>query len=166
MIKEIITQAATGQHTVAKQFYGYGNWAQVSVRLNPNENVEEYNIFFELANDGFITNLDAESLSPFRKAVLEGVRYALSRGILSGNPVVHLDVTITKINGLPGETTPESVKYATCQAIWNALLNASPELLETTSGRKKSLFSFESVSAPKVEVYFDTGKKLWVYDYQ
>ena len=163
MIKEIITREATGQYTVAKQFHGYGNWARVVVKINPNENVADYNIFFNLAKDGYITNFSTERLSDFKKHLLTGVKYALSNGILAGLPVVQLDVTIIRIDGLPGETTPESVKYATCQAIWKAMYNAKPELIDTDSGSCKPLSFFEQLGPPEIDVFFDEERKVWVY---
>ena len=162
-IKEIITREAIGQYTVAKQFHGYGNWARVVVKISPNENVADYNIYFSLSKDGYITSISSERLSDFKKSLLTGVKRALSTGILAGLPVVQLDVTIIRIDGLPGETTPEAVKYATCQAIWKAMDNAKPELIDTDSGRRKSLSEFEPLGPPELDVFFDEERKLWVY---
>ncbi|MBC8228571.1 hypothetical protein H8E77_03365 [bacterium] len=173
MIKEIITKEAIGQYTVAKQFHGYGNWARVVVKISPNENVADYNIYFNLSKDGYITNISSERLSDFKKAILTSVKYDLSNGILAGLPVVQLDVTIVRIDGLPGETTPESVKYAksngrlrltaTCQAIWEAMYNAKPELIDTDSGRRKPLSEFELLGPPEINVFFDEERKSWIY---
>jgi len=129
-----------------------------------NENVEDYNIFFDLAKDGYITNFSTERLSDFKKSLLTGVKYALSNGILAGLSVVQLDVTIIRIDGLPGETTPGAVKYATCQAIWKAMYNSKPELIDTDSGRRKPLLEFEPIGPPEIDVFL-TKKKLWVYGF-
>ena len=163
MIKEIITKEAIGQYTVAKQFHGYGNWASVVVKISPNENVADYNIYFNLSKDRYIISISSERLSDFKEAILTGVKYALSNGILAGLPVVQLDVTIVRIDGLPGETTPESVKYATCQAIWEAMYNAKPELIDTDSGRRRPLSAFEPLGPPEIDVFFDEERKSWIY---
>ncbi len=120
--KETLTRPAEGEMRYAKQTGGRGQFAEVKIRLFPGEPGTGY-IFENEVKGGSIPR-------EFIKPVDEGIKEALTRGILAGYPID--DVRIELYDGKHHEVDSSEMafKIAGSMAFQDAAKKAKPVLLE------------------------------------
>src|SRR5512145_902792 len=120
--KETLTRAADGEMRYAKQTGGRGQFAEVKIRLFPGEPGTGY-IFENEIKGGTIPK-------EYIKPVDEGIKEALTRGVLAGYPVD--DVRIELYDGKHHEVDSSEMafKIAGSMAFQDAAKKAKPVLLE------------------------------------
>jgi elongation factor G len=120
--KETLTRPANGEMRYAKQTGGKGQFAEVKIRLFPGEPGTGY-IFENEISGGSIPR-------EFIKPVDEGIKEALTRGILAGYPID--DVRIELYDGKHHEVDSSEMafKIAGSMAFQDAAKKAKPVLLE------------------------------------
>jgi elongation factor G len=120
--KETLTRAADGEMRYAKQTGGRGQFAEVKIRLFPGEPGTGY-IFENEIKGGTIPK-------EYIKPVDEGIKEALTRGVLAGYPID--DVRIELYDGKHHEVDSSEMafKIAGSMAFQDAAKKAKPVLLE------------------------------------
>jgi elongation factor G len=120
--KETLTRPAEGEMRYAKQTGGRGQFAEVKIRLFPGEPGTGY-IFENEISGGSIPR-------EFIKPVDEGIKEALTRGVLAGYPID--DVRIELYDGKHHEVDSSEMafKIAGSMAFQDAAKKAKPVLLE------------------------------------
>ena len=120
--KETLTRPADGEMRYSKQTGGRGQFAEVKIRLFPGEPGTGY-IFENEVKGGSIPR-------EFIKPVDEGIKEALTRGILAGYPID--DVRIELYDGKHHEVDSSEMafKIAGSMAFQDAAKKAKPVLLE------------------------------------
>ncbi len=120
--KETLTRPADGEMRYAKQTGGRGQFAEVKIRLFPGEPGSGY-IFENEISGGSIPR-------EFIKPVDEGIKEALTRGVLAGYPID--DVRIQLYDGKHHEVDSSEMafKIAGSMAFQDAAKKARPVLLE------------------------------------
>ena len=120
--KETLTRPADGEMRYAKQTGGRGQFAEVKIRLFPGEPGTGY-IFENEITGGSIPK-------EYIKPVDEGIKEALTRGVLAGYPID--DVRIVLYDGKHHEVDSSEMafKIAGSMAFQDAAKKAKPVLLE------------------------------------
>jgi elongation factor G len=120
--KETLTRPADGEMRYAKQTGGRGQFAEVKIRLYPGEPGTGY-VFENQITGGAIPK-------EFIKPVDEGIKEALTRGVLAGYPID--DVRIELYDGKHHEVDSSEMafKIAGSMAFQDAAKKAKPVLLE------------------------------------
>jgi elongation factor G len=120
--KETLTRPADGEMRYAKQTGGRGQFAEVKIRLFPGEPGTGY-VFENEISGGAIPK-------EFIKPVDEGIKEALTRGVLAGYPID--DVRIELYDGKHHEVDSSEMafKIAGSMAFQDAAKKAKPVLLE------------------------------------
>jgi elongation factor G len=120
--KETLTRPADGEEKYAKQTGGRGQYGHVKIHLFPGEPGSGY-VFENEISGGAIPR-------EYIKPVEEGIREALTRGVLAGYPVD--DVRIVLYDGTYHEVDSSEMafKIAGSIAFQNAAKKAKPVLLE------------------------------------
>jgi elongation factor G len=120
--KETLTRPADGEMRYAKQTGGRGQFAEVNIRLFPGEPGTGY-IFENEIKGGTIPK-------EYIKPVDEGIKEALTRGVLAGFPID--DVRIELYDGKHHEVDSSEMafKIAGSMAFQDAAKKAKPVLLE------------------------------------
>jgi elongation factor G len=120
--KETLTRPADGEMRYAKQTGGRGQFAEVKIRLFPGEPGTGY-IFENEISGGAIPR-------EYIKPVDEGIKEALTRGVLAGYPID--DVRIQLYDGKHHEVDSSEMafKIAGSMAFQDAAKKAKPVLLE------------------------------------
>ncbi len=120
--KETLTRAADGEMRYAKQTGGRGQFAEVKIRLYPGEPGTGY-VFENEISGGSIPK-------EYIKPVDEGIKEALTRGVLAGYPID--DVRIELYDGKHHEVDSSEMafKIAGSMAFQDAAKKAKPVLLE------------------------------------
>jgi elongation factor G len=120
--KETLTRPADGEMRYSKQTGGRGQFAEVKIRLFPGEPGTGY-IFENEIKGGSIPR-------EFIKPVDEGIKEALTRGVLAGYPID--DVRIELYDGKHHEVDSSEMafKIAGSMAFQDAAKKAKPVLLE------------------------------------
>jgi len=120
--KETLTRPAEGEMRYAKQTGGRGQFAEVKIRLFPGEPGTGY-VFENEITGGAIPK-------EFIKPVDEGIKEALTRGVLAGYPID--DVRIELYDGKHHEVDSSEMafKIAGSMAFQDAAKKAKPVLLE------------------------------------
>jgi elongation factor G len=120
--KETLTRPAQGEMRYAKQTGGRGQFAEVKIRLFPGEPGTGY-VFENETSGGSIPR-------EFIKPVDEGIKEALTRGVLAGYPID--DVRIELYDGKHHEVDSSEMafKIAGSMAFQDAAKKARPVLLE------------------------------------
>jgi elongation factor G len=120
--KETLTRASEGEMRYAKQTGGRGQFAEVKIRLFPGEPGTGY-VFENDITGGAIPR-------EFIKPVDEGIKEALTRGVLAGYPID--DVKIELYDGKHHEVDSSEMafKIAGSMAFQDAAKKAKPVLLE------------------------------------
>jgi elongation factor G len=120
--REAITKAAQHQETFVQEALGRGQFAQVGLRLDPEE--PGRGILFENA-------LAAGTLpKEFIAAVERGVRAALGRGPLASYPVIDAKATLATAALHPVDSNEVAFQIAASQATAAALREAGPVIVE------------------------------------
>jgi elongation factor G len=120
--KETLTRPADGEMRYAKQTGGRGQFAEVKIRLYPGEPGSGY-VFENEITGGSIPK-------EYIKPVDEGIKEALTRGVLAGYPID--DVRIELYDGKHHEVDSSEMafKIAGSMAFQDAAKKAKPVLLE------------------------------------
>ncbi len=119
---ETISSDADAQHRHKKQTGGRGQFADVHLRIRPKERGEGFT-FVDAVKGGVIP-------SQFIPAVEKGVREQLEKGVISGNPVVDVEVEVFFGSSHAVDSSEQAFKTASASAFRKAFLTARPVLLE------------------------------------
>ncbi|MHC4503641.1 MAG: elongation factor G, partial [Planctomycetota bacterium] len=119
---ETITGTADVRYRHKKQTGGAGQFAEVSIKVTPNERGAGY----EFIDDIFGGSID----QPFRPSVDKGIRAKMADGIFAGFPVVDLKVSLYDGKTHPVDSKDIAFQIAGREAIKEAMMKAKPVLLE------------------------------------
>jgi elongation factor G len=123
--RETILGKADAEYTHKKQTGGHGQYAKVSLEVNPIPRGEKYKftnaIFGGAVSRGYIPGVE--------KGVLE----AMEAGILAGYPVVDVEARIVDGKEHPVDSSELAFKLAAREAFRECMRNAKPVLLEPVS---------------------------------
>jgi elongation factor G len=119
---ETITGTAEAHHRHKKQTGGRGQFADVNLRVRPRNRGEGFN-FVDAIKGGVIPN-------QYIPAVEKGVREQLQKGVISGNPVVDVEVEVFFGGYHPVDSSEQAFKTASANAFKKAFLECRPVLLE------------------------------------
>ena len=120
--KETITLPASAEHTHKKQTGGHGQYAKVTLALEPLPRGSG----FEFVNK-IVGGVVPRQYVP---AVENGVQEALNEGILAHNPVIDLRVRLVDGKDHPVDSSEMAFKLAGSQALKAGAQKARPVLLE------------------------------------
>jgi elongation factor G len=119
---ETITGDAEAHHRHKKQTGGRGQFADVQLRVRPRTRGDGFN-FVDAIKGGVIPN-------QYIPAVEKGVREQLEKGVISGNPVVDVEVEVFYGGYHAVDSSEQAFKTASASAFRKAFLAARPVLLE------------------------------------
>ena len=119
---ETITGEAEAHHRHKKQTGGRGQFADVQLRVRPRARGEGFN-FVDAVKGGVIPN-------QFIPAVEKGVREQMEKGVISGNPVVDVEVEVFFGSHHAVDSSEQAFKTAAAAAFRKAFEAARPALLE------------------------------------
>ncbi|HEX3429589.1 MAG TPA: hypothetical protein VHT03_01780 [Rhizomicrobium sp.] len=120
---ETITCSAEATYTHKKVFDGGGEFAKVTLRLEPLPSGGG----FEFVNAALPLAIPIE----FIEGVEEGIKRAAETGIVSGGPVIDLRVTLLDGAYHEMDSNPRTFGLAAKEAFWSAMRNAGPRVLST-----------------------------------
>jgi elongation factor G len=120
--KETVRQAAEAEGRYVRQTGGRGQYGHVKIRLEPGEPGSGF-VFESVVVGGAVPR-------DYVPAVQEGIREALSMGILAGYPVVDVHVTLLDGSHHPVDSSEMAFKIAGSMAFKEAASRARPSLLE------------------------------------
>jgi elongation factor G len=119
---ETISGDAEAHHRHKKQTGGRGQFADVQLRVRPRVRGEGFN-FVDAVKGGVIPG-------QYIPAVEKGVREQLEKGIVSGNPVIDVEVEVFFGGYHPVDSSEQAFKTASASAFRKAFTAARPILLE------------------------------------
>ncbi len=119
---ETITGTAEAHYRHKKQTGGRGQFADVQIRIRPRARGEGFN-FVDAIKGGVVPN-------QFIPAVEKGVREQLEKGVISGNPVVDVEVELFFGGFHAVDSSEQAFKTAAANAFRKAFAEARPALLE------------------------------------
>jgi elongation factor G len=119
---ETITGNAEAHHRHKKQTGGRGQFADVQIRVRPRPRGEGFN-FVDAIKGGVIPN-------QYIPAVEKGVREQLEKGVISGNPVVDVEVELFFGGFHAVDSSEQAFKTASAAAFRKGFLESRPVLLE------------------------------------
>jgi elongation factor G len=119
---ETIAGNAEAHHRHKKQTGGRGQFADVQLRVRPRNRGEGFN-FVDAIKGGVIPN-------QYIPAVEKGVREQLEKGVVSGNPVVDVEVEVFFGGYHAVDSSEQAFKTASANAFRKAFTDARPVLLE------------------------------------
>ncbi len=119
---ETITGEAEAHHRHKKQTGGRGQFADVQLRVRPRARGEGF-AFFDAVKGGAIPG-------QFLPAIEKGVREQLEKGVVSGNPVVDVEVEVFFGSHHAVDSSEQAFKTAGAAAFRKAFAAARPVLLE------------------------------------
>jgi elongation factor G len=119
---ETISGDAEAHHRHKKQTGGRGQFADVQLRVRPRQRGEGFN-FVDAVKGGVIPG-------QYIPAVEKGVREQLEKGIVSGNPVIDVEVEVFFGSHHPVDSSEQAFKTASAAAFRKAFTSARPILLE------------------------------------
>jgi elongation factor G len=120
--RETIAGKADVRYRHKKQTGGAGQFAECAIRLEPNPRGEGYE-FVDKIFGGVISG-------PFRQSVDRGIQDKMAEGIIAGYPVVDIKVELYDGKEHPVDSKDIAFQIAGREAIKEAVLRASPVLLE------------------------------------
>jgi elongation factor G len=120
--RETIQGKADAEYTHKKQTGGHGQYAKVSLEVNPIPRGEKYKftnaIFGGAISRGFIPGIE------------KGVIEAMDAGVLAGYPVVDVEARVVDGKEHPVDSSELAFKLAAREAFRECMRNAKPVLLE------------------------------------
>jgi elongation factor G len=120
--KETLTRPADGEGRYVRQSGGRGHYAHAKVRLFPGEPSSGY---------VFQNEIDGGAIPPkFIKPIDDGIREALTRGVLAGHPVDDVRVVLYDGSYHGVDSSESTFKIAGAMAFEDAARRAKPVLLE------------------------------------
>jgi elongation factor G len=120
--RQTITGTAEIKYRHKKQTGGAGQFAQISIKVSPNERGAGY----EFIDDIFGGAIDQQ----FRPSVDKGIRAAMRDGISAGFPLVDIKVSLFDGKTHPVDSKDIAFQIAGREAIKEAVGKAKPVLLE------------------------------------
>ena len=120
--KETLTRAADGEGRYIKQTGGRGQYGHAKIRLTPRQPGEGY-LFDNKIVGGSIPR-------EFIKPIDEGIREAMTRGVLAGYPVDDVAIELYDGSFHDVDSSEMAFKIAGSMAFQDAAKRASPVLLE------------------------------------
>jgi elongation factor G len=120
--RETITRTADETYRHKKQTGGAGQFAQVSMRLEPVEEGTGFVYEWEVFGGAISTS--------FRPSIEKGIRSVLENGVLAGYPVVDVSVAVTDGKEHPVDSKDIAFQIAGREGFKAAFLKAGPVLLE------------------------------------
>ncbi len=124
--RETIRSTAQAQYRHKKQSGGAGQFADVSLRIEPKEPDPEHEDTLE-----FVSEIVGGVVSRgFWPAVEKGVREAMTEGVLAGNPVVNVRVALFDGKEHPVDSKEIAFKSAGLHAFKLAAEKANPVIIE------------------------------------
>src|SRR6187399_859197 len=120
--KETLTRAADGEMKYAKQTGGRGQYGHVKIHLYPGEPGSGY-VFENEVTQGSIPK-------EFIKPVDEGIKEALTRGVLAGYPIDDVRIVLYDGSYHDVDSSEMAFKIAGSMAFQDAAKKAKPVLLE------------------------------------
>jgi tryptophan synthase alpha subunit len=124
--RETISSVGEAEGKYIKQTGGMGNYGHVKIRIEPNRVGEGY----EFSNDIPAGTIPKEYI----KAINEGIREAMNRGVLAGNKMVDIKVTLWDASYHEIDSNEMAFKIAGSMAFKEAARKARPILLESATG--------------------------------
>ena len=119
---ETIGGESEAHHRHKKQTGGRGQFADVQLRVRPRNRGEGFS-FVDAVKGGVIPN-------QFIPAIEKGIREQLEKGIVSGNPVVDVEVEVFFGSHHAVDSSEQAFKIAGASAFRKAFIAARPALLE------------------------------------
>jgi elongation factor G len=119
---ETIAGEAEAHHRHKKQTGGRGQFADVQLRIRPRNRGEGFS-FVDAVKGGVIPN-------QFIPAIEKGVREQLEKGVVSGNPVVDVEVEVFFGSHHAVDSSEQAFKTAGASAFRKAFIASRPTLLE------------------------------------
>ncbi len=120
--RETITQTASTQYRHKKQTGGAGQFAEVHMRVEPNERDAGYEFAWEVFG-GAIS-------SSFQTSIEKGIKSVMESGVIAGYPVVDVKCAVFDGKEHPVDSKPVAFEIAGRGAFKQAFQNAGPVLLE------------------------------------
>lgn len=120
--RETITGKADVRYRHKKQTGGAGQFAECAIRIEPNERGAGYK-FIDKIFGGVVSQ-------PFRQSVDKGVQDKMTEGVVAGYPVVDMKVELYDGKEHPVDSKDIAFQIAGREALKEAVLKASPALLE------------------------------------
>jgi elongation factor G len=120
--RETITRQSKETYRHKKQTGGAGQFAQVSMRLEPVEPNVGFTYKWEVFGGAISTS--------FRPSIEKGIKSVLEGGVLAGYPVVDVFVAITDGKEHPVDSKDIAFQIAGREAFKQAFMSAGPVLLE------------------------------------
>jgi elongation factor G len=117
---EIITRTAEATFAHKKQFAGGGEFAIVSIRLEPLPSG---------AGMQFVQGMSGKVLpTELIEGVREGIQEASKKGVLAGQPVTDLRATLINSIYHPIDSNRRTFSLAASGAFWDAMRKAAPRI--------------------------------------
>jgi elongation factor G len=120
--RETIQGKADAEHTHKKQTGGHGQYAKVSLEVNPLARGEKY----KFTNAIFGGSISRGYIPGVEKGVIE----AMEAGVLAGYPVVDVEARVVDGKEHPVDSSELAFKLAAREAFRDCMRNAKPVLLE------------------------------------
>lgn len=120
--RETIAGKADIRYRHKKQTGGAGQFAECAIRIEPNDRGSGYE-FVDKIFGGVISQ-------PFRQSVDKGIQDKMSEGIIAGYPVVDVKVELYDGKEHPVDSKDIAFQIAGREAVKEAVMKASPVLLE------------------------------------
>jgi elongation factor G len=120
--RETVTRSAEETYRHKKQTGGAGQFAQVTLRLDPVETGTGFVYEWEVFGGAVSTS--------FRPSIEKGVRSVLEAGVLAGYPVVDVGVAVTDGKEHPVDSKDIAFQIAGREGFKSAFMHAGPVLLE------------------------------------
>ncbi len=120
--RETIQGKAEAEHTHKKQTGGHGQYAKVSLEVNPIPRGERY----KFTNAIFGGSISRGYIPGVEKGVIE----AMEAGVLAGYPVVDVEARVVDGKEHPVDSSELAFKLAAREAFRECMRNAKPVLLE------------------------------------
>jgi elongation factor G len=120
--RETITRQAEDTYRHKKQTGGAGQFAQVTMRLDPVEQDTGFTYEWEVFGGAVSTS--------FRPSIEKGIRSVLENGVLAGYPVVDVAVAITDGKEHPVDSKDIAFQIAGREGFKSAFMQAGPVLME------------------------------------
>lgn len=120
--RETISGKADIRYRHKKQTGGAGQFAECAIRIEPNERGAGY-AFVDKIFGGVISQ-------PFRQSVDKGIQDKMVEGVIAGYPVVDLKVELYDGKEHPVDSKDIAFQIAGREAVKEAVMKASPVLLE------------------------------------
>jgi len=120
--RESITKAAETTYRHKKQTGGAGQFAEVAMRVEPQEPGKGYEFSWEVFGGAISTS--------FQSPIEKGVKAAMENGALAGYPIMDIKCAVFDGKEHPVDSKPIAFETAGREAFKQAVLSANPVLLE------------------------------------